>query len=173
MMQKLFLLSFVVLLAFSCKSDKKEESNIKSKTTVYYFIRHAEKDRTTPSKDPELTKKGLERAANWAKIFEDIDFDLIYSTDYKRTYQTALATAKEKKLVIQSYDPNKLYDQIFKGKTKGKTVLVVGHSNTTPVFVNTILGEQKFEQIDDKDNGKLFIVTVVDKKASVVVEDHN
>lgn len=172
-MWKIFFLSLVVILSFSCKSDKKEESIINSKTSVYYLIRHAEKDRTTPSKDPKLTEKGLKRAANWANIFEEIDFDLIYSTDYKRTQQTALPTALEKKLVIQSYDPDNLYNQIFKGKTKGKTVLVVGHSNTTPILVNTIIGEQKYKQIDDTDNGKLFIVTVAGNKASVVVEDHN
>jgi len=173
MMQKFFLLSLVVILSFSCKSDKKDESTVNTETTVYYLIRHAEKDRTTPSKDPVLNEKGLERANNWAKIFEEVKFDLIYSTDYKRTQQTALPTASEKNLVIQNYDPDHLYNQIFKRKTKGKTVLVVGHSNTTPVFVNTILGEKKYEQIDDKDNGKLFIVTVVNNKASVVVENHN
>lgn len=172
-MQKLFLLSFVVLLAFSCKSDKKEESKINSEKTVYYLIRHAEKDRSIKNDDPELTEKGLERAVNWAKIFDKIDFDLIYSTNYKRTQQTALPTAKEKSLVIQSYDPSNLYDPIFKEKTKGKTILIVGHSNTTPAFVNTIIGEKKYEQIDDTDNGKLFIVTVRNNNASAIVEDHN
>jgi len=125
------LLVLVVILSFSCKPSKKEQTIINSKTTVYYLIRHAEKDRTTLNKDPELTKKGLERAYNWAKIFENIDFDMISSTNYKRTQQTALPTASEKNLAIQKYDPSNLYDQDFKEKTTGKTVLVVGHSNTT------------------------------------------
>ena len=172
-MRKILLLSLVILFTFSCKSDKKEFVPNTLETTVYYLIRHAEKDRSIKSDDPELTEKGLERANNWVKIFADVNFDYIYSTDYKRTQQTALPTAKEKKLVIQSYDPNNLYDAIFKGKTKGKTVLIVGHSNTTPAFVNTILGKQEYQQIDDMDNGKLFIVTIVNDAISVKIENHN
>ena len=172
-MRNILLLSFAVILVFSCKSEKKEEANPSPETTVYYLIRHAEKDISTSNQDPSLTEIGLERAANWAKIFTPIKFNQIYSTDYKRTQQTALPTASKKKLDIQSYDPDNLYDENFKIKTKGKTVLIVGHSNTTPAFVNTILGEQKFDQLDDRDNGKLFIVTLVDHEISVVIEDHN
>ncbi len=172
-MRNILLLSMVVILVFSCKSEKKEEANPTPETTVYYLIRHAEKDRSTSNQDPSLTEIGLERAANWAEIFAPINFDQIYSTAYKRTQQTALPTASKKKLDIQSYDPDNLYDENFKIKTKGKTVLIVGHSNTTPAFVNTILGEQKFDQLDDRDNGKLFIVTLVDHEISVVIEDHN
>ncbi len=178
MMQKLFLVSLVVILSFSCKSDKKEfvpfNYETSNENTVYYFIRHAEKDRSdSTNKDPELTKKGLERANNWAKTFAEVNFDLIYSTDYKRTIETALPIAKKEKLIIQSYNPKNLNDPIFKGKTKGKIVLIVGHSNTTPAFVNTIIGEKKYDEIDDTDNGKLFIVTIVNDSLSVKIENYN
>lgn len=172
-MKNILLLTLIVFLTFSCKSDKKEFVPNTIETTVYYLIRHAEKDRSIKSDDPGLTEKGLERAENWSKIFSDMNFDYIYSTDYKRTQQTALPTAKEKKLVIQSYDPKNLNDEIFKGKTKGKKVLIVGHSNTTPAFVNIIIGKQEYQQIDDKDNGKLFIVTIKNGETSVEIENHN
>ena len=62
-----------------------------------------------------------------------------------------------------------MYDSIFRSETKGKTVLVVGHSNTTPVFANKILGEKKYENMDDNDNASLFIVTISgDNKTSKV-----
>jgi broad specificity phosphatase PhoE len=62
-----------------------------------------------------------------------------------------------------------MYDSIFKKNTKGKTVLVVGHSNTTPVFANTILGQKKYKNMSDNDNASLYIVTVVnDKKFSEI-----
>ena len=44
-------------------------------------------------------------------------------------------------------------------KNKGKQVLVVGHSNTTPQLANAIIGEKKFEQMHDEDNSSLFILT--------------
>ncbi len=172
-MRNFLLLSFVFVLIFSCKTEKKDETNTIQETTVYYLIRHAEKDRSTTGQDPILTEKGLERAANWTKIFTPIKFDHVYSTDYKRTQQTALPTAADKNLEIRSYNPDKLYDENFKRNTNGKTVLIVGHSDTTPALVNTILGELKYDQLDDKDNGKLFIVTLNKDDISVTIEDHN
>ena len=62
------------------------------------------------------------------------------------------------------YDPNNLYDQEFQKKTKGKTVLIVGHSNTTPAFVNTIMKNEKYQDLPDDENAGLFIVTVSPNK---------
>ena len=110
-----------------------------SPPTTYYFMRHAEKDRSDKTnKNPDLTKKGNNRAENWSIVFENVDFDLIYSTKYNRTIQTAKPTATKQNIEIQYYSPSHLNDEDFKLKTNGKTVLVVGHSNTTPQFVNDI-----------------------------------
>jgi len=43
----------------------------------------------------------------------------------------------------------------------GKTVLVVGHSNTTPQFVNKIIGKEEYIDIDDLNNSNLYIVTII------------
>ena len=160
-MKKFLLIIFVFTLFIACTSDK---------TTTYYLIRHAEKDRTnTTNKNPNLNSDGVIRAEKWAKNFENIKLDAVYSTDYNRTQQTAAPTAKSKGLIIQSYNPSKMYDSIFKKNTKGKTVLVVGHSNTTPVFANTILGQKKYKNMADNDNASLYIVTVFnDKKSSEI-----
>ena len=66
---------------------------------------------------------------------------MIFSTNYKRTIATASPTAISKKLKIKLYDAKKLYSKDFKEKTRGKTILIVGHSNTTPQFVNKIIGK--------------------------------
>ena len=160
-MKKILLTVFVFVLFSACTADK---------GTRYYLIRHAEKDRTnTTNKNPNLNSEGLLRAEKWAKYFEYIELDAVYSTDYKRTQQTAAPTAKSKGLIIQSYNSSKMYDSIFKKNTKGKTVLVVGHSNTTPVFANTILGQKKYKNMADNDNASLYIVTVFnDKKSSEI-----
>jgi len=172
-MKKIIFLLALITFTVSCKSDKKEEAKPAIETTVYYLIRHAEKDRSTPDKDPGLTEEGLKRANNWAKILNEKEIDLVFSTDYKRTQQTALPIASTNKLEILSYDPRNLYSDDFKTQTKGKTVLIVGHSNTTPAFVNTILGNQKYDKIDDSDNGKLYIVSIVNDSISVEIEDYN
>ena len=172
-MKKFLLVVLISTLVFSCKSDKKEQDVVKSNVTAYYLIRHAEKDRRTKTMDPQLTEIGLKRAENWANVFKDIPFDKVYSTNYKRTQQTALPTATSKGLTILSYDTNNMYNNEFKEQTKSQTVLIVGHSNTTPAFVNAIIGKKEHSQIDDSDNGKLFIVTIDEGVATVIIEDHN
>lgn len=147
-----FLFVFVFSLISACTSDK---------TTTYYLIRHSEKDRTDQmNSNPHLNFEGEKRAQKWANYFEDIQIDAVYSTKYFRTMETATPTAMTKKLRIQYYDPSKMFDSIFQAETKGKSVLIVGHSNTTPVFANKILGEDKYQNMDDNDNATLFIVTV-------------
>jgi len=147
---------FLLLIIVSSLNIKAQESDV----TTFYFIRHAEKVRTDKTtKNPNLTQKGLERAENWSVVFKSVNFDLVYSTNYNRTIQTATPTAKSKNLKIQFYNPRELYNEDFKLETKGKTVLIVGHSNTTPIFVNKVLGIEKYADIDDRNNSNLYIVT--------------
>lgn len=138
--------------------------------TTYYFIRHAEKLRVDKTdRNPNLNSKGLKRAEAWKEIFSNISFDAIYSTDYTRTRLTAKPTADSKNLPILIYNPRDLYSKAFQNQTKGKTILVVGHSNTTNVFANKVLGFDKYEEIKDNNNSNLYIVTLTDKKASSVL----
>ena len=66
-----------------------------SETTTYYFIRHADKVLANKKdRDPDLTKKGYARAQNWAKVLSDVKYDMVYSSNYKRTIETARPTAK-------------------------------------------------------------------------------
>ena len=157
-MKRLFILCFVLLLTLpSCAQDTSNNNE----TTTYYFIRHAEKDRSDKTnRDPNLIQDGVLRAAKWSLVFENIDFDAVYSTNYNRTKQTAQPTAEKKGLEVTIYDPRQLFSEEFANSTKGKTVLVVGHSNTTPAFVNAVLGTKKHDDIDDSNNANLYIVTI-------------
>lgn len=134
--------------------------------TTYYFIRHAEKDQTDANnKNPHLTDAGLKRAEHWSTILGNIHFDAVYSTDYYRTMETAIPTASKNTLEITTYDPRNLNNiDDFLKTTHGKTVLVVGHSNTTPAFVNAILKQNKYGNIDETNNSNLYIVTLIGDK---------
>ena len=66
-----------------------------------------------------------------------------------------------------------MYNDDFKTATQGKTVLVVGHSNTTPAFVNTVLKERKYPDIDDNNNGNLYVVTIVGETITVQLYHYN
>lgn len=152
---------YLLALLFSFASCNLQKEAKKEEVTIYYFIRHAEKDTSNPEDhDPLLIPVGEERAEKWAQVFKDIQFDLVYSSSYKRTMATAKPIAKAQNLQIQTYNTEKLNDEEFRKETKGKTVLVVGHSNLNPEWVNYIIEEEKYEDIDEKDSGSLFIVWV-------------
>ena len=152
-MKKLSFLLFFILLS-ACNSNE-------ISTTTYYLIRHAEKDRTVQTNsNPDLNSQGLLRADNWAKYFDSIALDAVYSSNYKRTLQTATPTAVKKGVAVQVYDTNSMYDALFQKATLGKTVLIVGHSNTTPAFVNLILAQEKYQSMNDNDNSSVYVVTI-------------
>ena len=141
-------------------------------TTTYYLIRHAEKDRSDANNnDPKLTETGLKRAKKWTKIFENISFDAVYSTNYQRTLETAQPTASAKNLSVIIFSPDTLDMKAFYEDTKGKTILIVGHSNTTPFFANALVGEKVYDTMDDKNNGGLYVVTITkDAKTSALLQ---
>ena len=161
------LLLVVLTLVAACKESGKINVAEKENTSVYYFIRHAEKDRSdSTNKNPSLTLQGLERANKWALFFKDKNIAAVYSTNYKRTQQTALPIAKEQNLEIISYTAKELISEKFIADNKGKNIVIVGHSNTTPELVNSLLGEKKYEDIADSENNNVFIVTLNKNKTT-------
>ena len=97
---------------------------------------------------------------HWAEILNDVELDAIYSTDFERTTMTAAPTSVKQEITVQYYDSSNIDIEQFKMDNLGKKVLIVGHSNSTPDFVNKMLGENKYPAMDDYDNGSLFIVQV-------------
>ena len=136
------------------------QESTETKATTYYLVRHAEKDRSdSTNKNPELTEAGYQRAKNWNTILNHVDFDLIYTTNYNRTIQTTQFVAERANVTPIIYEAHNLITDEFLQRTKGKTVFIVGHSNTIPKIVNQLIGEAKYQDISDSENGSLFIVT--------------
>ncbi|MHA6280190.1 phosphoglycerate mutase family protein [Salinimicrobium sp. CAU 1759] len=156
-----FFILILSLLSLGETSKFETDPPVQESVTQYYFIRHAEKDESNKEdRNPNLTPEGVARATKWAEVFKEVEFDFIFSSNYNRTMQTAKTIANSQEKDVDIYDPRQLNDPAFQEKTKGKTVLVVGHSNTNPAFVNLVLGEKKFQDVDEKEYGSLFIVTV-------------
>jgi len=137
--------------------------------SIIYLVRHAEKQ-SDGTHDPSLTKAGHERAQATAKRLTDKGLKAIFSTDYKRTKETAAPTAKATGLLVQSYNPRTLEAFAKELKLAPTTALVVGHSNTTPVLVNFLAGT-KYPLLEDHQYDHLYIVTLKDEgAASVTIE---
>ncbi|PHN92435.1 histidine phosphatase family protein [Maribacter sp. 6B07] len=164
-----YILFILLAINLSCKDEPTiDKSQEETSISTFYLIRHAEKDRSNPDDaDPELTQQGLGRAMHWAEILADVELDAIYSTDYNRTSMTAAPTSVKQNIDVHYYDPTLIDIAQFKSENLNKNVLIVGHSNTTPEFVNKLIDEQKFYSIDDSENGTLFIVKITNGTPSV------
>lgn len=162
------LLSLVIVFSVSCGKAQSETKNKKENTTktTYYFMRHAEKN-VKGGNNPKLTKEGHQRSKRLANYFKNKKLNAVYSTKFNRTINTAKPTANTQGLKIIIYNPAKLDYDAFINDTKGKTVLVVGHSNTIPGFVNKVIGENKYKEIDERKYSNLYIVTIKNN----VIED--
>ena len=135
--------------------------------STFYLIRHAEKVRTNKSdSDPALNEKGIIRAINWKEYCIDKDISKIYSTNYKRTIETVKPIQEATGLATILYSPSSIDYKDFISSNKGEIVLIVGHSNTIPNFVNELINDQVYAQIDDLNNSNLYIVSLCDSSIS-------
>ena len=57
---------------------------------------------------------------------------------------------------------SKKYYENFIKNNEGKTIFVVGHSNTTPAFVNALIEKKLYSDIKDDTNGNLYYVNKCD-----------
>jgi len=141
------------ILTLGCQHKEQESESI----YTIYLVRHAEKILDT--KNPDLTECGHERAKNIAQFLESVDLDVIYSTNYTRTKNTAKPTSESKSLVIENYDPRKLEEFAKVLIDKKENALVVGHSNTTAVLAGLLAGE-KLNAFDESIYNRIYQVTI-------------
>lgn len=139
------------------------ETSAQSKTIV--LVRHAEKVDET-SQDPELSEAGKARAQLLVKKVNKYRPKEIFSTDFKRTRDTAAPIAAKRRVQVQIYDPRKpqeLVDRIMKSETK--RFVIVGHSNTVPGLANALGGKRLFRDLDDAEYGAIWVIKI--KKGKV------
>lgn len=152
-MKKFF---FVLLVVVSCQNEPAE-------LTTFILVRHAEKV-ADGSKDPALTQEGEARANRLLSLFEEAKISAIYSTNYIRTQKTVQPLADKKGLEIKAYDWENPV-QMLEGmiiEHGGGIIMISGHSNTTPVLANLLLGDEAYSQFDDSDYSNLIIITTTE-----------
>jgi 2,3-bisphosphoglycerate-dependent phosphoglycerate mutase len=151
-------LSLAMLFALSYTTDAQDKQ-----VTTFILVRHAEK-MTDGSKDPELSEIGKARALRLANMLKKQSIAAIYSTNYKRTMNTVKPLADQLGQTILQYEPFK-DEEIVKmvNEHKGKTVLIVGHSNNIPWIANTLLGKKEFGDYDESYYENVLIVNVIEK----------
>jgi broad specificity phosphatase PhoE len=133
--------------------------------TTVILVRHAEKAAAAAmmTSDTPLSAAGQARAKELARALGSTHIDAIYTTQYLRTKQTAEPLAKEIGVTPVAIDAGASYAsdlaQRIRLKNAGQTVLVVGHSNTTPDVIRA-LGIESPPAIADSEYDALFIVAL-------------
>lgn len=153
----LFLCLFFCSVA--CDSGERPRTATDPGTTTVYLVRHAEKGEGS---DPDLLPEGAERAERLAGLLDGEELSAIYTTDTRRTRQTAAPVAERQGLSPTLYDAGEL-EQIAQGirtDRRGTAVLVVGHSNTTPALARLLSASDAVPEITEEDFGTLIVVTI-------------
>lgn len=119
-----------------------------------YLVRHAEKLKSA-DKDPQLSPCGLAQAKAMAQLIPT-PLSTIYHSGYQRTQQTAQQVALvQSDAKLQPYNASDLTALAAKILQQDSTVLVVGHSNTTPELLH-LLSQLPAPQISEQDYGVVY-----------------
>jgi 2,3-bisphosphoglycerate-dependent phosphoglycerate mutase len=155
---KASILSFLFFLALSIGQAQTSPS-------VIFIVRHCEKAMESTD-NPNLAEEGKKRAAHLAEILKNTGIEEVYSTNYKRTMQTAEPLANAMKLSPVVYEPRdaNFGEQLRKS---GKKVLVVGHSNTVPDLLNQLSGTKNYQPHDGY--GDLWVVNIQEGQTATIV----
>jgi 2,3-bisphosphoglycerate-dependent phosphoglycerate mutase len=71
---------------------------------------------------------------------------------------STIATSKQKDMIF--YDSVKFSLNEIIEKHHGKTILIVGHSNTIPFQINALLEKEIYTLIDENQFGNLYTITI-------------
>lgn len=134
--------------------------------TVVLVARHAE--RAPGPGDVPLSAAGEARARALADVAREAGVDVIITTQFLRTRQTAAPLAAVTGIVpevvaAQSDVPShaRAIADLVRQRFAGRTILIVGHSNTVPPIV-AALGGAKHRDLCDAEYDALFLVVLGD-----------
>lgn len=130
-----------------------------AQSTTVWIVRHGEKDTALATRaNPDLNAEGKQRAMDLATYLQKENIEQVLSTDTKRTVQTVAHI----KAPLEIYNPRSIQMVVEKIKTtwQGKTILLVGHSNTVLETIDALGGNRPVALLNDEDYDYLFKVII-------------
>lgn len=155
------LASFVPILLAACASVPPAAVT----APKAFVIRHFEKE---AGSDPALTAAGQVNAARLAERLAGERIVAIYSTDTRRTRDSAAPTGAKLGLMTALYPPTDDAALAQRVAEQPGSVLIIGHSNTVPEIVARLSGKSQLP-MDESQYGTLFVVNL---KTKAVTTEH-
>lgn len=162
-MRKIALLTTVLVLASAAAAAAQQ---------TVFVVRHAERaDAATTASpmmasDPDLSDAGKARAQSLAAMLKDAGIAAIYTTEYKRTRQTAEPLAQALGITATVVPARDMSGLIEKVKAGAGNALIVGHSNTVADVIAR-LGVTEPVKLADGEYDNLFVIACGGKPALV------
>jgi phosphohistidine phosphatase SixA len=139
-------------------------ASVATGATTIVIVRHGEKAADDP-RDPTLSIAGQTRAVALATALDGAEVGAIYSTQFKRTRATVEPLAKRFNVPVTARPIGSGDVAIYAAQLArdvlaqdvGKTVAIVGHSNTVPELVKAFSG-RAIPSLTDEDYDHLYII---------------
>ena len=126
--------------------------------SIVVIVRHAEKA-SGESDDPSLSEAGRARAETLLRILRDSEISAIFTTEFKRTKETAAPIANTLKITPTVVPAKEIATLVDKLRGLHGNALVVAHGNTIPGLIKA-LGIDAPVNIPENDYDHFFIVAV-------------
>jgi len=147
--------------------------------TVVILVRHAEKA-AQPANDPPLSPEGEARVRALTDALDGAQLDAIVTTQYQRTRLTAAPLAEARHIAPTIVPAGaggsavmhaRAVADTIRARFAGRTVLVVGHSNTTPKII-TALGGPPMDDLCDNQYDGLYTLVIRPGGGVSLVQGH-
>jgi 2,3-bisphosphoglycerate-dependent phosphoglycerate mutase len=130
--------------------------------TTLILIRHGERNNPAsgdPPGGPSLNGDGKARAKLLVHVLGQTGIKAIYTSNFIRTQEMAkpLTALLAPITSVKLDDPVQIKKHILLNHA-GKTILVIGHSNTVPALINLFTGGH-LPDIDDPEFDNMFVLT--------------
>ncbi|MGB4843447.1 MAG: histidine phosphatase family protein [Ferruginibacter sp.] len=160
-----YLLIFLSIIACSNNAIGQDDKAV----TKIFVVRHAEKEKGT---DPLLTTAGNTRAGDLMRKLQNEGIQKIYVSKTRRTQNTGDSLRIQSGIDTVHYVADtvcdKLINAIMQHSDFGKTILIIGHSNTIPQIIRKLgVKDYPYGDIPDNDFDDLFLITYKNEKARV------
>jgi len=179
-MRKILTLMLGFLFLSSCTDSVEnvdsalEISNPVSKASKIIVVRHAEKEE---GEDPGLTVAGKMRAEELALIAQSLGVNVIFTSQYRRTVDTARPSSQKLDIPITQYEINRsnmneypsVLAEMIRSDYEGKTSLIVTHSNLFMPIVEQFVDDSGLKGIEETEYTKMAVIHALDDETSLVM----
>ena len=137
--------------------------------TIIFIVRHAEKQ---AGNDPLLTAEGNKRAGDLMRALQNEGIQKIYVSKTRRSHNTGDSLRIQMNIGAVQYEADTLCDKlvstIMENRDFGKTILIIGHSNTIPQIIRKFgVLDYPYGDLGDNEFDNLFLITYKKEKAKL------